>query len=50
MIFKTLLSNKHLQVAVLVFSASSKSHEEMPIISKGSTDHSLNSLCHKQII
>ena len=49
MIFKTLLSNKHFQVVVLVFSTSSKLHEEMPIISKGSTDHSLNFLCHKQI-
>ena len=53
---KKLLSNKHLQEAALVFTASSKSHEEiesvenMSIIFKDDNDHSLNSLRHKQLI
>ena len=46
-VFEKLLSNKYLQEAALVFSASGKQHEEielaekktMSIISKGNTDH-----------
>ena len=57
--FKKLLSNKYLQETALVFTASSKSHEEIEsdgekkqclIIFKYVTDHSLNSLRHKQLI
>ena len=55
---KILLPNKHLQEAALVFTPSGKSHEEiesagkktLPIIFKGNTAYSLNSLRHKQLI
>ena len=56
-VFKKLLSNKQLQEVALVFSAGSKSHEEIEstgkkavsIIPKSNTDHLLNFLSHKQL-
>ena len=57
-IFKKLISKKHLQEAVLVFTANSWSHEEiksagnkaMSIIFKGNTNQTLNPHRHKQLI
>ena len=55
---KKLLSNKNLQELASVFTASSKSHEEIESAGKkarsfilnGDTNHSFNSLRHKQLI
>ena len=39
MVFKKLLSNKHLQEAALVFATSSKSHEEIESAEKSNVSH-----------
>ena len=58
LVFEKPISNKQMQEAALVFTTSSKLHEEietagkktMSIVFKGDTDHSLDSLRHKQLI
>ena len=58
-VFKKLLSNKHLEEPALVFTASSKTHEEMECDGmkkgivyyfQGDTDRSLNSQRNKQLM
>ena len=56
--FKTLISNTHWQEVALVFTANSRSHEEiesagnkaMSIIFKENTDQTLNSVRHKRLV
>lgn len=56
-VLKKLLLNKYLQETASVFTVGSKSHKEIEstgkktvsIICEGDTDHSLNSLHHKQL-